>query len=303
MTAMPPTDQMRAEIAAEKFVRQNMTEADLVSIMRYNGASVDILQDFTGDRNRILSILETLVVGEGQGDAATSSGRRRQRYGRGVRTGRLRVQHLHDGPPTGGAADGGRVAVAAEREEGAALLCQRPEPERPGQPGATACHRGCGDQGRRVVLGDRRAWPWWRTRRWAMQRRVPPGGAAMYAGEFDRRGSVALPAIAGHPIRAGGRYRRQGLPRLERPEPGNCAGAEGGVELLHHRVLHVERCAEWEVPQDQGDVRREYRSEAGLQRGLFCGQGVGQVQHRGQGASTGRRADAGRSLDRLDGGS
>jgi VWFA-related protein len=74
MSAMPPQDQMRAEIAAEKFVRTQMTEADLVAIMRYNGASVDILQDFTTDRNRILSILETLVIGEGQGDAESSSG-------------------------------------------------------------------------------------------------------------------------------------------------------------------------------------------------------------------------------------
>jgi VWFA-related protein len=68
MTTMPPTDQMRALAAAEKFVRQNMTTADLVSIMRYQGSSVDVLQDFTDDRNKILSILETLVVGEGQGD-------------------------------------------------------------------------------------------------------------------------------------------------------------------------------------------------------------------------------------------
>ncbi len=37
--------------------------------MRYNGGSVDILQDFTADRNRLLSILETMVVGEGQGSA------------------------------------------------------------------------------------------------------------------------------------------------------------------------------------------------------------------------------------------
>jgi VWFA-related protein len=74
MSAMPPTDQMRAEAAAEKFVRTQMTEADLVSIMRYNSASVDVLQDFTSDRNRLLSILETLVVGEGQGDAESSSG-------------------------------------------------------------------------------------------------------------------------------------------------------------------------------------------------------------------------------------
>ncbi len=50
-----------------------MTSADLVAILRYNGASVDILQDFSADRNRLLSILETMVVGEGQGDNDTSS--------------------------------------------------------------------------------------------------------------------------------------------------------------------------------------------------------------------------------------
>ena len=71
MAGMPPTDQLRALLAAQKFIRENMTDADLVSIMRYAGSSVDILQDFTGDRNRILSILETLVVGEGQGDMAS----------------------------------------------------------------------------------------------------------------------------------------------------------------------------------------------------------------------------------------
>jgi len=69
MSAMPPPDQMRALIAAQKFIRTQMTSADLVSILRYSGSSVDVLQDFTDDRNRLLSILETLVVGEGQGDA------------------------------------------------------------------------------------------------------------------------------------------------------------------------------------------------------------------------------------------
>ena len=46
-----------------------MTAADLVSILRFNGGSVDVLQDFTADRNRLLSILSTLIVGEGQGSA------------------------------------------------------------------------------------------------------------------------------------------------------------------------------------------------------------------------------------------
>jgi len=72
MTALPPSDQMRALEAAGKFVRTQMTTADLVSIMRYQGGSVDILQDFTADRNRLLSILETMVVGEGQGLEGTT---------------------------------------------------------------------------------------------------------------------------------------------------------------------------------------------------------------------------------------
>ena len=73
MSAMPPTDQLRALDAAEKFIRTQMTPADLLAIMRYSGSSVDILQDFTADRDRLLSILQTLVVGEGQNDAAPNS--------------------------------------------------------------------------------------------------------------------------------------------------------------------------------------------------------------------------------------
>jgi VWFA-related protein len=67
MTTMSPEDQQRALTAAEKFVRTQLTAADLVSIMRYSGGSVDVLQDFSADRNHLLSILETLIVGEGQG--------------------------------------------------------------------------------------------------------------------------------------------------------------------------------------------------------------------------------------------
>jgi VWFA-related protein len=69
MTAMRPEDQERALAAAQKFIRTQMTPADLISILRYSGGSVDVLQDFTADRNKLLSILETLVVGEGQGNS------------------------------------------------------------------------------------------------------------------------------------------------------------------------------------------------------------------------------------------
>lgn len=66
MTTMPPEDQLRALTSAETFIRTKMTTADLIALLRYQGGSVDILQDFTADRDRLLSILETMIVGEGQ---------------------------------------------------------------------------------------------------------------------------------------------------------------------------------------------------------------------------------------------
>lgn len=67
MTSMPPLDQLRALGAAQNFISTQMGAADLVAILRYSGAAVDVLQDFTADRNRLLSIVQTMMVGEGQG--------------------------------------------------------------------------------------------------------------------------------------------------------------------------------------------------------------------------------------------
>lgn len=74
MTAMPPGDQLRALQAAETFVKKQMQPQDLIAIFRYQGASVDVLTDFTADRDRLLSILETMVVGEGQGFGESTRG-------------------------------------------------------------------------------------------------------------------------------------------------------------------------------------------------------------------------------------
>jgi VWFA-related protein len=72
MVGMSPPDQSRALNAAQQFVRTQLTAVDMVSILRFEGGGVDILQDFTSDRNRLLSILETMSVGEGQGFADTA---------------------------------------------------------------------------------------------------------------------------------------------------------------------------------------------------------------------------------------
>ncbi len=77
MTAMQEPDQLRALTASQKFIRTQMTPADLMCIMVFSGGAVLVHQDFTDDRERLLSVLQTLIVGENQnstdpGDSSSS---------------------------------------------------------------------------------------------------------------------------------------------------------------------------------------------------------------------------------------
>ena len=70
LSAMPVGDQLRAFDAARKFLNTQVTPSDLVALMMYQGGAVRVLQDFTADRDRLESIIETMSVGEDQ-DANT----------------------------------------------------------------------------------------------------------------------------------------------------------------------------------------------------------------------------------------
>jgi len=71
---MPQADQLRAKDAAVDFITKQMTSSDLVSIMAY-GNRFDVLEDFTDDRERLLSRLQKMATGEGAGlaDVAATS--------------------------------------------------------------------------------------------------------------------------------------------------------------------------------------------------------------------------------------
>jgi VWFA-related protein len=71
LTNMQVPDQLRALEAAQKFIRTQMTPADLMAIMAYSSGAVQVLQDFTDDRKRLLSIIETMVVGEDENATVT----------------------------------------------------------------------------------------------------------------------------------------------------------------------------------------------------------------------------------------
>jgi len=73
MTAMPPPDQLRALDAATKFIKTQMTPADLVAVIQYAGGSVQVAQDFTADRERLLGIIQTMIVGDGDGVDPTTA--------------------------------------------------------------------------------------------------------------------------------------------------------------------------------------------------------------------------------------
>ncbi len=73
MASMPVLDQLRALDSAQDFIKKQMSAADVMCIMRYNGAGVEVLQDFTGDRDRLQSIVATMIVGEADNMSDTNN--------------------------------------------------------------------------------------------------------------------------------------------------------------------------------------------------------------------------------------
>jgi VWFA-related protein len=76
-SSMQPDDQIRAQDAAIKFLQTQMTSADLVSIMAY-GASLQTVEDFTDDRERLIADIKKFQVGAasemfGLGDTGTAA--------------------------------------------------------------------------------------------------------------------------------------------------------------------------------------------------------------------------------------
>lgn len=64
MTAMPPADLLRAYNAAIKYIKTQMTPADLVAVMGFQGGAVRVRQDFTDNKEQLQTAVENLVFGE-----------------------------------------------------------------------------------------------------------------------------------------------------------------------------------------------------------------------------------------------
>ena len=216
--------------------------------MTYTGSAVRVKQDFTDNKAALREVFERPDLRQGRGR------RRRPRSGdRGdrVRAERRRVQRVQHRSPAVSAADRVHDAAADPRAEVAGLLRQQPASERHRQQRPAP-----GDDQRRdprqrqifpvdarglvasAPLGD------------ATQR--SPGGIGMFSGAAGGGGDVALPALAGHPLRAGEGHRRQGDVRLQRPVARHRAGGGSADQLLHHRLLQHAYRERRQVPPRQG---------------------------------------------------
>jgi len=71
MAGMPIADQWRARQSALKFIGSNVTKSDQVAVMTY-GTTLNVLQDFTDDRDRLAEIIKSITIGDvGMANGAT----------------------------------------------------------------------------------------------------------------------------------------------------------------------------------------------------------------------------------------
>jgi len=72
MNAMPLPDQMRARENALKYIHEEITTADTVAVMSFT-SRLNLLQDFTNDRDLLIKAVDGLNMGEGSDLAATAA--------------------------------------------------------------------------------------------------------------------------------------------------------------------------------------------------------------------------------------
>jgi len=63
-SSMEPAEQIRSQQAARKFLQEQMSASDLVAIMAFSN-QLQVLQDFTGDRDRLFAVIKSFHIGEG----------------------------------------------------------------------------------------------------------------------------------------------------------------------------------------------------------------------------------------------
>ena len=251
MTSMPIQDQIRAQTAAQKFLKTQMTPSDLMAIMTFS-SDLKVLQDFTDDRDALAKIIKGLTIGEGCDFAVDGS------------TG---ADNEED---TGAAftADDTEFNIfntdrkLAALESAARMLGSLPEKKALVYFASGVSKTGVDNEAQlraTINAAIRNNVAFFPIDARGLVATAPlgdatkgsPGGGGMYSRQFGADAAIQLAGIAGDALHAGRRHRRQGAARQQRSRPGNRPGAEGNLQLLHPGLLHLQRQTRRPLPPDQ----------------------------------------------------
>ena len=265
LSAMPPGDQIRAYQAALRYIGSQMTPADLVALVTYEGGAVRIKQDFTGNKAQLQEAIAILIYGE-------------DKDGDGVRDQTDQSTAFGQGDAEFNVFNTDRQLAAMQT----AVTMLRPFPEqkaliyfgsglRLNGTDNTAQLRATTNaairsnvtihpvDARGLVatppLGD------------ATQR--SPGGQAMFTGATARRDDRQLPAVAGRAVLAGQGHGRHGDLRQQRSVRGHPARGAVGDQLLHARLLQHPHRGRRQVPPRAVTLAGGREAEIAYRQGYY----------------------------------
>ena len=238
LTATAPPDQMRAYDAALKYIDGQMQPVDMMAIMTFGGGSVRIKQDFTDNRATLREVMYLMIYGKDED-------------GDGVRDPEIEGTEF-------GQNDAEFNVFSTDRQLAAlqtAVTMLRPFPEQKSLIYFASNLRLNGTDNNAQLRATTNAAIRANVQLFPVDARglvasAPlgdatqrsPGGIGMFSGALAQAAIVALPAVAGHALRARQGHRRQGDVRLQRPVARHRPGGAGADELLHHRLLqHAHR--------------------------------------------------------------
>ena len=213
LAAMPPGDQIRSYQAALRYIGSQMTPADMVAIVTYEGGAVRIKQDFTGNKAQLQEAIAILIYGEDKdGDGVRDQTDQSTAFGQGD----AEFNVFNTDRQLAALQTAVTMLRPFPEQKTLDLLRQRAAPERHRQHGPAARHHQRGDSrerddqpgGRPRSGGDAAAW----RRDAAVARRLGDVHRG-HGGGVGRQ----LPAIAGHAVLAGEGHGRHGDVRQQRP--------------------------------------------------------------------------------------
>ena len=131
MTSMPIQDQIRAQTAAQKFIRTQMTPSDLMAIMTFS-SDVKVVEDFTDDRDQLQKDIKNLIIGEGQGFDETVSDDSASDTGAAFQQDDTEFNIFNTDRQLSALETAVKMLGSLQREEGAGLFRQRHDAQRHG---------------------------------------------------------------------------------------------------------------------------------------------------------------------------